>query len=85
MAVFQKVKNWKAELTSGKIKSLGEIARREGISTARVSQLLPLGSLNTEQVQTEIKRKRGISVRGLIAFARALSSSGPRKNKSTME
>ena len=45
LAALEKVQAWKADLDQGRVRSLAAIARREGITTARASQLMALTRL----------------------------------------
>jgi hypothetical protein len=49
--VILKVRSWAAQLQEGKIRSCAEIARMEGITRARVSQLWPLCKITAEQAE----------------------------------
>jgi hypothetical protein len=71
-AVVLKVRSWATRLKEGKVRSCAEIARREGITPARVSQLWPLGKITTEQVDDALKASSGrdVSLRKLILVVR---------------
>ena len=71
-AVVLKVHSWAAQIKDGRVSSCAEIARREGITRARVSQLWPLGMITKEQMQQALSgsTKKEISLRSLIQFAR---------------
>jgi hypothetical protein len=71
-SVVIKVRSWAAQLREGRVRSCAEIAKREGITPARVSQLWPLSEITREQAdeaQTE-SMGREISLRKLIRIAR---------------
>jgi hypothetical protein len=71
-AVVLKVHSWAALLEEGRVRPCAEIAKREGITRARVSQLWPLSGITKEKADealTESKRKE-ISLRKLIRIAR---------------
>jgi hypothetical protein len=59
-------------LREGRVASYSEIARREGITRARVSQLWPLGKITRELMDDALKASRGkeVSLRRLIQLAR---------------
>jgi len=71
-SVVLKVRSWAAQLREGGFRSCAEIARKEGITPARVSQLWPLSQLNKEQAggAPPARRGRAISLRKLILIAR---------------
>jgi hypothetical protein len=71
-SVVLKVRLWAAELRDGKVHSCAEVARREGITRARVSQLWPLSEITKEQADEALTKSRGtgISLRRLIRIAR---------------
>src|SRR5271170_5262259 len=58
-AVVLKVHSWASQLGEGRIRSRAEIARREGITQARVSQLWPLGKITREQMDNALKASMG--------------------------
>ena len=70
--VVLRVHSWASQLKEGRVRSCAEIARREGITRARVFQLWPLGMITKEQVQQALSEsmKKEISLRSLIQFAR---------------
>lgn len=70
--VILKVRSWASQLGEGRVSSCAEIARREGITRARVSQLWPIRSITREQMDDSLKASRGkdISLRRLIRIAR---------------
>lgn len=76
MEVVWRVRSWAEELKTGEIRSRAEIARREYITAARVSQLWPLAALNNEQVEhvQNSNRPGTTSIRTLIQIARNLAS-----------
>src|SRR5579859_7035966 len=70
--VVLKVLLWAAELREGRVRSCAEIAKREGITRARVSHLWPL-SQSTREPADEAQlggMGREISLRKLIRIAR---------------
>jgi hypothetical protein len=71
-AIVLKVRSWAAQLREGGVHSRAEIARREGITRARVSQLWPLSMLTSEQMDEASKASKGrdVSIRRLIRVAR---------------
>jgi hypothetical protein len=73
-SVVLRIRSWAKQLQEGRIRSCAEIARREGITPARVSQLWPLSEITREQAdETLTARKRGeMSLRRLIRIARNL-------------
>jgi hypothetical protein len=68
--IIAKVRLWAQHLRAHEVASLGAIAKAEGISVARVSQLLVLDRLSPTDVEAIIKRLKRISVRALIGAAR---------------
>jgi hypothetical protein len=70
-AVVLKVHSWAAFLKEGRVRSRTEIAKREGITRARVSQLWPLSRITkkADEALTEGKGKE-VSLRKLIRIAR---------------
>ena len=70
--VVLKIRAWAAQLQEGRVHSCAEIARREGITRARVSQLWPLSEITKEQVGEALSASKGreISLRRLIRIAR---------------
>jgi hypothetical protein len=73
-SVVLKVRLWAAGLRDGRVHSCPEVARREGITRARVSQLWPLSEITKEQADEALTKSRGtgISLRRLIRIARNL-------------
>jgi hypothetical protein len=71
-SVVLKVRSWAAQRRDGRVHLCSEVARREGITRARVSQLWSLGKITREQVDNALtmSRGRGISLRRLIRIAR---------------
>ena len=65
-----KVRRWAKALESGDASSLAAVAKREGVSTARVSQLLILNRITDEQLEPHLKRLKRVSLRGLIRSVR---------------
>jgi hypothetical protein len=80
-SVILKVHSWTAHLREGRVRSCAEIARREGITRARVSQLWPLGKITREQLDDALTASKGgeVSLRGLIRIARSpdMKTEGP--------
>jgi hypothetical protein len=70
--VVLKVRSWAAQLQEGRVRSCAEIARREGITRARVSQLWPLSEITREQADEVLTMIKGreVSLRRLIRIAR---------------
>jgi len=68
-----KVHCWAKQLKEGTVQSRAEVARREGITPTRVSQLWPLRSITGEQVKEALRDsvRRDVSLRTLIRFARS--------------
>jgi hypothetical protein len=62
---------WRERLLSGEVRSLGEIARREGVTPAYVGRVLPLGFLAPDIVQA-ILGGRLLSSRIVLDQARDL-------------
>jgi hypothetical protein len=73
-SVVLKVRLWADQLKEGRVRSCAEIARREGITPARVSQLWPLSEITKELADEALSERkgRGISLRTLIRVARNL-------------
>jgi hypothetical protein len=70
--VVRKVHSWAKQLREGRVKTRSEVAKREGITSARVSQLWPLCRITREQAELSLREStsRAISLRTLIRFAR---------------
>jgi hypothetical protein len=70
-SVVLKVHSWAAQLKEGRVHSCAEIARREGITPARVSQLWPLSEITREHVDVALILSFGkaVSLRKLIRIA----------------
>lgn len=70
--VVLKVRSWAAQLQEGRVRSCAEIAKREGITRARVSQLWPLSEISRQQADEALtaSKGKGISLRRLIRIAR---------------
>jgi hypothetical protein len=70
--VVLKVHSWAKQLREGEVKTCAEVARREGITRARVSQLWPLWRITREQAEPAMRKRPGgaVSLRNLIKFAR---------------
>lgn len=88
-SVVLKVRSWVAQLGECKVHSCAEIARREGITPARVSQLWPLGKITREQMDDALTSSKGgeASLRGLIRIARSrdMKTEGPEPENITSE
>jgi hypothetical protein len=71
-SVVLKVRSWATQLSERKVHSCAEIARREGITRARVSQLWPLCEITREQATFGVGARKGkaMSLRRLIQIAR---------------
>jgi hypothetical protein len=71
-AVVLKVHTWTALLKEGRVRSCAEIAKREGITRTRVSQLWPLSKITREKTDKALTEAKGkeISLRRLIRIAR---------------
>jgi hypothetical protein len=71
-AVVLKVHSWAALFKEGRVRSYAEIARREGITRARVSQLWPLSRIAKKKADEALTDSKGkeISLRKLIRIAR---------------
>src|ERR1700677_4563639 len=67
-AVVLKVHSWAALLKESRVRSCAEIAKREGITRARVSQLWPLSRITREKADKALTEAKGkeISLRKLI-------------------
>jgi hypothetical protein len=72
--VVAKARSWIAKRGKGVFKTNAEIARIEGITRARVSQLLPVGRLTDQQIQFLRGAADGakVSIRALIRAAKNL-------------
>ena len=70
-AAVAKVRCWAQALDSGEVSSLAAVAKREGISTARISQMLILRRTTDEQLEAFLKRLKRVSLRALIRAVRA--------------
>jgi hypothetical protein len=71
-SVVLKVHSWAKKLKEERVRSFAEIARIEGITRARVSQLWPLTAIKREQIDKALTMNNGreISLRRLIRIAR---------------
>jgi hypothetical protein len=71
-AVVIRVHSWAKQLREGRVQSCSEVAKIEGITRARVSQLWPLSRISKEQAEQSLRERsrREISLRALIRFAR---------------
>jgi hypothetical protein len=67
-------RRWQQGLRSGQFKRLREIAAKEAITVARVSQLLTLNRISPESLrqiqQKAAAQRRRVSIRLLLRFAR---------------
>lgn len=70
-AAVAKVRRWAQALEAGEVSSLAAVAKREGISTARISQMLILKKLSAEQLEVFLKQMKRVSLRHLIRSVRA--------------
>jgi hypothetical protein len=72
LMVILRVRSWASQLREGSVHSCAEIARREGITRARVSQLWPLSKITSERADEALRAGKGreISLRRLIGIAR---------------
>jgi alkylated DNA nucleotide flippase Atl1 len=70
--VVLKVHSWAKQLGEGRVHTCTEVARMEGITRARVSQLWPLSRITREQAEPALRERSGraVSLRTLIKFAR---------------
>jgi hypothetical protein len=57
--VVLKVHSWAKQLGEGKVRSCTEVAKREGITRARVSQLWPLSKITREHVELALRECTG--------------------------
>jgi len=73
-AVFLRVHFWAKQLREGRVQTRSEVARREGITRARVSQLWPLCRITRERAEQALmaSMRREISLRSLIKFAQSV-------------
>ena len=62
LAELDKIRAWEADLKAGQVRSFAALAKREGITTARVSQLMRLTRLSATAVT--LLRQRLASWRG---------------------
>ena len=71
-AVGLRVQSWAEQLREGRVRSRSEVAKKEGITRARVSQLWPLLKITREQTEQALRgnKSKAISLRTLIRFAR---------------
>lgn len=67
-----KVRRWARQLREHQVPSLSTIANKEGISVARVSQLLALDRLPDADVEPLLRSMKRISVRAAIGAARKM-------------
>jgi hypothetical protein len=77
-SVVLKVRSWAAQLREGRVHSCAEIARREGITRARVSQLWPLSRLTGKRMDNFLKASKDgrISLRQLLSIVRDTEANG---------
>ena len=66
-----KVRRWAQALESGESSSLAAVAKREGFSTARISQMLILRRTTDEELEKLLMRLKRVSLRALIRAVRA--------------
>ena len=71
-AVVLRVQFWAKQLSEGRVQTRPEVAKMEGITRARVSQLWPLSRIAKEEAEQSLRERsrRQISLRALIRFAR---------------
>ena len=65
-----RAREWLRQLNSGEMRSLSAIAAAEGISVARVSQLLVLGRVPPVQISAELAGIKRLSIRSLVGAVR---------------
>jgi hypothetical protein len=72
IVAVRRVRRWVARLKTGEVQSCAEIARRERITPARVSQLWPLVRMTDQQVEHALSASslRKVSVRKLLQLAK---------------
>jgi hypothetical protein len=77
-SVVLKVRSWAAQLREGRVNSCAEIARREGITRARVSRLWPLSRLTGKRMDNFLKASKDgrISLRQLLRIVRDTEVNG---------
>jgi len=70
--VVLRVHSWAKQLRESRVESRTEVAKMEGITRARVSQLMPLCRITREQAEPALRERpgRAVSLRTLIKFAR---------------
>jgi len=71
-AVVVRVQSWAKQMSEGTVLTRSEVAKMEGITPARVSQLWPLSRIDKQQAEQFLREssRRDISLRALIGFAR---------------
>jgi hypothetical protein len=71
-SVVLKVRFWAAQLRDGRVRSCAEIARKEGITSARVSQLWPLSRMTAKRIDDVLEASKDgrISLRQLLRIVR---------------
>lgn len=69
-----KVRGWAHQLRAHEVSGLGAIAKAEGISVARVSQLLVLDRLTAIEIEDVLKRLKRVSVRAMIHATRTIQT-----------
>lgn len=72
LATVAKVREWARHLRSGDLVGFSAVAAAEGVSVARVSQLMVLNQLTAEQIDAFFQRPTRPSVRSLILEARRI-------------
>ena len=70
-ATLLKVGKWARQLRAGTMTSFADVAEAEGISVARVSQLMVLSRLAPDRIHDFLNRSPRPSLRALIAVARS--------------
>lgn len=77
-STIHKVHSWAAQLKDGRVRSCAEIARREGITPARASQLWPLARITGKRMDDVLKASEDgrISLRRLLRIVRETDANG---------
>jgi ribosomal protein L25 (general stress protein Ctc) len=85
-SVVLRVRSWTSQLREGRVHSCSEIAKNEGITRARVSQLWPLSEITQKQVDEALiaNKGRGLSIRRLISIARIPNARSERSGAKNM-
>lgn len=63
------VRSWAVELKRNANLKLSDIARKHGLSRARVTQLMPLALLDEKLITEKLRMNRKASVRDLLKLA----------------